>query len=83
MGTRKEQNTEILRHLDRFEEVAAPLQVSPTGKPFSTALPLDASLPMSCAAAVAAILRGAVIVRVHDVAAIRPAILVADELLRG
>jgi dihydropteroate synthase len=37
---------------------------------------------MAVAAAVAAILRGASILRVHDVADIRPAILTADELLQ-
>jgi len=81
MGLRKEQNSEILRDLDRFEEIPAPLQISPTGKQFVTTPTLDMSLPMWAAAAVAAVLRGAAILRVHDVAAIRPAILVADALI--
>lgn len=83
MGKRKEQNSEILRDLDRFEEIPAPIQFSPTGKQFVTSPTLDMSLPMWCAAAVAAILRGVFIMRVHDVAALRPAILVADQLVRG
>jgi dihydropteroate synthase len=83
MGKRKEQNSDILRDLDRFEEIPVPLQLSPTGKQFVTSPTMEMSLPMWTAAAVAAILRGAFILRVHDVAAIRPAILVADELVRG
>lgn len=82
MGLRKEQNSEIIRHLDRFFEAGVPLQVSPTGKPFATSPTLEPSFPMAVAAAVAAILRGASILRVHDVADIRPAILTADELLQ-
>ena len=82
MGLRKEQNSEIIRHLDRFFEAGVPLQVSPTGKPFATSPTLEPSFPMSVAAAVAAILRGASILRVHDAGAIRPAILTADELLQ-
>ncbi len=82
MGLRKEQNSEVIRHLDRFFEAGVPLQVSPTGKPYATSPTLEPSFPMAVAAAVAAILRGASILRVHDVAAIRPAILTADELLQ-
>jgi dihydropteroate synthase len=70
MGLRKEQNSEIIRHLDRFFEAGVPLQVSPTGKPFATSPTLEPSFPMSVAAAVAAILRGASILRVHDAGAI-------------
>jgi dihydropteroate synthase len=83
MGKRKEQNSEILRDLDRFAEIPAPLQLSPTGKQFVTAPTMEMSQAMWTAAAVAAVLRGAFILRVHDVAAIRPAILVADDLVRG
>jgi dihydropteroate synthase len=83
MGKRKEQNSEILRDLDRFLEIPAPLQLSPTGKQFVTSPTMEMSLSMWTAAAVAAVLRGALILRVHDVAAIRPAILVADDMVRG
>ena len=82
MGLRKEQNSEVIRHLDRFFEAGVPLQVSPTGKAYATSPTLEPSFSMAVAAAVAAILRGASILRVHDVAAIRPAILTADELLQ-
>jgi dihydropteroate synthase len=83
MGKRKEQNSEILRDLDRFEEIPVPLQLSPTGKQFGTSPTMEMSLSMWTAAAVAAVLRGAFILRVHDIAALRPAILLADELVRG
>jgi dihydropteroate synthase len=83
MGKRKEQNSDILRDLDRFEDIPAPLQLSPTGKQFVTSPTMEMSPAMWIAAAVAAVLRGAFILRVHDVAALRPAILVADELVRG
>lgn len=82
MGKRKEQNSEILRDLDRFADIPAPLQISPTGKHFATSPTMEMSLPMWTAATVAAILRGAFILRVHDVEGLRPAILVADELVR-
>jgi len=83
MGKRKEQNSEILRDLDRFADIPAPLQLSPTGKQFGTSPTMEMSLSMWTAAAVAAVLRGAFILRVHDVAALRPAILLADELVLG
>lgn len=82
MGLRKEQNSEVIRHLDRFFEAGVPLQVSPTGKTYATSPMLEPSFPMAVAAAVAAVLRGASILRVHDPGAIRPAILTADELLQ-
>jgi len=83
MGLRKEQNSEVIRQLDRFFEAGAPLQVSPTGKVFVTASLIEPTFSMAVAAAVAAILRGASVLRVHDVGAIRPAILTADALLQA
>src|SRR5664279_382966 len=44
MGKRKEQNSEILRDLDRFLEIPAPLQLSPTGKQFVTSPTMEMSL---------------------------------------
>jgi dihydropteroate synthase len=83
MGKRKEANSEFLRQFDRFSECGTPIQVSPTGKQFHTSPTLEPSLAMSLAAMTAAILRGASIVRVHDVAQVLPAVLTADELLRS
>jgi dihydropteroate synthase len=82
IGKRKEQNAEIIARLDKLAALAFPLQVSPTGKPFVTSPQLDVSLPIATAIAVAAVLAGAHILRVHDVAGIRPAVLAADALLR-
>lgn len=83
LGKRKEQNTELLSRLDRLVALGFPLQVSPSGKPFGTQPPAQTGTGLAAAAAFAAVLRGAHIVRVHDVAAIRPAVLLADELMRG
>jgi dihydropteroate synthase len=82
IGKRKEQNSEIIARLDKLAALTLPLQVSPTGKPFVTSPQLDISLPIAAAMAVAAVLAGAHILRVHDVADIRPAVLAADALLR-
>jgi dihydropteroate synthase len=83
LGKRKEQNTELLSRLDRLIALGFPLQVSPSGKPFGTQPPAQTGTGLAAAVAFAAVLRGAHIVRVHDVAAIRPAVLLADELMRG
>jgi dihydropteroate synthase len=83
LGKRKEQNTELLSRLDRLTALAFPLQVSPSGKPFATDPPCETTFPLAVAVAMASVLAGAHIVRVHDVAGIRPALLLADELMRG
>jgi dihydropteroate synthase len=82
LGKRKEQNTEIIAGLRRLTELNLPLQVSPTGKPFVTQPPVEASVSLSAAICTASVLSGAHILRVHDVGALRGAILAADELLR-
>ena len=83
MGKRREQNTELLVGLDEFSKFKAPIQVSPSGKQLNAELPLEPSLAMTIAAATMAVLRGAHLLRLHDIAAVRPAVLVADEALRG
>jgi dihydropteroate synthase len=82
LGKRKEQNSELLIGLDNFNQLKLPIQVSPTGKQFNTATLLEPSLSMSIAAATMAVLRGAHLLRVHDIDAIRPAALVADQAIR-
>jgi dihydropteroate synthase len=82
MGKRKEQNSEILTGLNQFEKLALPVQVSPSGKQFAAEVPVESDTSTTIAVATAAILRGAHLVRVHDVAAVRPAALVADHLIR-
>lgn len=83
LGKRKEQNTEMLSRLDRLVSIGYPVQVSPSGKPFGTQPQAETNAGLAAAVAFASLLRGAHIVRVHDVAAIRPAVLLADELMRG
>lgn len=82
MGKRKEQNLEILSELHRLVTGDQLVQVSPTGKPFATQPTVEPSDGLAAAAATIAILGGAHLLRVHDVAAIRPAILLADAILR-
>ncbi|HNY39335.1 MAG TPA: dihydropteroate synthase [Bryobacteraceae bacterium] len=83
LGKRKEQNTELLSRLDRIAALGFPLQVSPAGKPFATDPPCETTFSLAVAVAMASVLSGAHMVRVHDVAGIRPAVLLADELMRG
>lgn len=83
LGKRKEQNTELLSRLDRLVAIGFPVQVSPCGKLFGTQPQAEAGAGLAAAVAFASVLRGAHIVRAHDVAAIRPAVLLADELMRG
>ncbi len=83
LGKRKEQNSEIILGLDRFFALEVPVQICPSGKPFASQPQVDAGLPAATAAAVAAVLRGAHILRVHEVAELRAAALVADHFLRA
>lgn len=83
LGKRKEQNTELLSRMDRLSALGFPLQVSPSGKPFATTPQCETTPSLGVAVAMAAVFAGVHIVRVHDVAGIRPAVLLADELLRG
>lgn len=82
IGKRREQNTELLTGLDEFSKLRGPIMVSPSGKQFNAALPLEPGLAMTIAAATMAVLRGAHLLRLHEVAAVRPAVLVADAALR-
>lgn len=82
IGKRKEQNTELLRDLDRVAKLHYPIQVSPAGKPYATEPQGEASDSLSAAAVFAAIIAGAHVVRVHEVGAMMGAVLLADELMR-
>ena len=87
-------NLEIIRHFDRFHELGAPLLIGPSRKMFIRQLlkaPLDKHVdPLSAevawgtqAAIVAAAMKGAHIVRVHDVARTRATLAIADAIRRG
>ncbi|QOY86512.1 dihydropteroate synthase [Paludibaculum fermentans] len=83
MGKRKETNSELITGLGEFHEMRLPVEVSPEGHPFNAAITLEPSLGTTIAAVTMAVLRGAHLVRVYNVEAIRPAILVADQALIG
>ncbi|HZU23958.1 MAG TPA: dihydropteroate synthase [Bryobacteraceae bacterium] len=80
-GKRREQNTEILARLSRLSALELPILVGPSRKSF-LAQPSAADTEVATAAAVtAAILSGAHIVRVHDVAGMKAAVQIADAIL--
>lgn len=82
-----EQNVTLLRELSRFRDLNCPLLVGPSRKSFIGHI-LNQPDPQqrvwgTAAACCAAIAHGADIVRVHDVAAIRQVVQVADAIWRG
>jgi dihydropteroate synthase len=84
-GKSREQNFEILAHLSRLQGFRLPVLVGTSRKSFvrDTGARHGVALQIAdSAAVVASILGGAHIVRVHDVAAMLPAIRIADEIVR-
>jgi dihydropteroate synthase len=82
-GKRKEQNAEILARLGELAKLECPILVGPSRKAF-LAMSSDLETKFATAAAVtAAVIAGAHMVRVHDVAEMRAALTVADEVLRA
>jgi len=84
-GKRLEDNYEIIRRLRELRGLGCPLLVGPSrkafvGKPLN--LPPEQRLEGTAAAVTAAIMNGAHIVRVHEVAAMRRVVAIAD-LLAG
>jgi dihydropteroate synthase len=85
-GKRKEQNAEILAQLGGLAALDLPLLIGPSRKSFLAELNKSAetSIEYATAAAVtAAILGGAHIVRIHDVAAMKLVAQVADQILNS
>ncbi|HYL34866.1 MAG TPA: dihydropteroate synthase [Bryobacteraceae bacterium] len=83
-GKRKEQNAEILARLDELAALDLPILVGPSRKSFlpqSDTTTKELLEYATAAAVTAAILGGAHMVRVHDVAAMRPVVQVADQIL--
>lgn len=83
-GKRKEQNAEILAKLSGLAALDLPILVGPSRKSFLAELNQDSKTPLdfaTAAAVAAAILGGAHMVRVHDVAAMKLAAQVADQIL--
>ena len=80
-GKRKEQNSEILARLGELRRLLLPILVGPSRKSFLTR-PEPIETDFATAAAVtAAILNGAYMVRVHDVAAMKPVVETTDEVI--
>jgi dihydropteroate synthase len=82
-GKRLEDNLALLNHPEWFAGFGRPLVVGASRKSFIGALTgaaVEDRLPGTIAAQTAAILRGAHVVRVHDVAEARQAVTVADAI---
>jgi dihydropteroate synthase len=84
-GKKLEHNLSLLAHLEVFADLGAPMLVGLSRKSMVGALtgrPPGERLAASLAAAVLALERGAVILRVHDVAETRDAVAVWDAVRR-
>jgi dihydropteroate synthase len=82
-GKTAEQNWEVMRRFGELRELAQPILVGTSRKSFIGKLldlPVDDRLEGTISTSVAAVLRGADIVRVHDVAQLTRAVRVADQM---
>lgn len=79
---RTDHSAATLRGLDRFLALGCPVLIGPSRKRFvgdlAGGLPVEERLPGTIAACIIALLRGARIFRVHDVAPVRQALDVAE-----
>ena len=82
-GKRKEQNAEILAHLQQFAALDFPILVGPSRKSFLAQPSETGTLYATAAAVAAAVLNGAHIVRVHDVKEMQTVVQVAEEIARA
>jgi len=85
-GKLLQHNLEILRRLDELRTLGRPILVGPSRKSFIgqlTGAPVEERLPGTIASVVLGIVRGADIVRVHDVREVKQAVRVADAIIRG
>ena len=82
-GKRREQNAEILANLGAFVRLEFPIMVGPSRKHFLAKDSTDATEFATAAAVTASVLGGAHMVRVHDVAAMKAVVEVAEEILRA
>ncbi|HTX99271.1 MAG TPA: dihydropteroate synthase [Bacteroidota bacterium] len=85
-GKSMAENYRLIAHLDRLQSLHRPIVVGISRKSFVGKvqdLPVEARLEGSLAAMTAAILRGANLIRVHDVKESRRAAAIADELARS
>jgi len=82
-GKRKEQNAEILAHLQQLAALDFPILVGPSRKSFLAQPSETGTLYATAAAVAAAVLNGAHIVRVHDVKEMQTVVQVAEEIARA
>ncbi len=82
-GKRKEQNAEILAHLQQLAALDFPILVGPSRKSFLAQPSESGTLFATAAAVTAAVLNGAHIVRVHDVKEMQVVVQVAEEIARA
>jgi dihydropteroate synthase len=82
-GKRKEQNAEILAHLQQLAGLDFPILVGPSRKSFLAQPSETGTLYATAAAVAAAVLNGAHIVRVHDVKEMQTVVQVAEEIARA
>jgi dihydropteroate synthase len=82
-GKRREQNAEILAHLDALARLELPLMAGPSRKHFLARESPEETEFATAAAVAACVLGGAHLVRVHDVKAMRPVVAVADQIARA
>lgn len=82
-GKRKEQNAEILAHLELLAALDYPILVGPSRKSFLAQTTAGETVFATAAAVAACVLKGAHIVRVHDVKEMRIVIQVAEEIARA
>jgi dihydropteroate synthase len=80
-GKRMEQNYELLARLRELERLNLPILAGPSRKSFLTQKDPIATEHATSAAVAIAILNGAYIVRVHNVAAMKAAVKVADAFI--
>lgn len=83
-GKNAVENLQILNRLRFLEEMGLPLLVGPSRKRFIESvlgLPVDQRIVGTVAAAVVAVLNGAHMLRVHDVAEVHQATQVTDAIL--
>ncbi len=79
-GKRREQNSEIIAHLGALRSFDLPILIGPSRKSFLRKAQEDLTEFATAAAVTASILRGAHIVRIHDVKAMKSVVEVADAI---
>ncbi|MCE5308462.1 MAG: dihydropteroate synthase [Acidobacteriales bacterium] len=81
-GKRKEQNAEVVARLDMFIRLNLPVLVGPSRKHFLAQPTAEETEYATAAAVTAAILRGAHLVRVHNVKMMAAAVRLADSVVK-